>query len=139
MQLSDGSYVDTQGQAVNMKALGVDLTAPIHLQVTQHLQEELFEPLQPQASQLTQPSSTLPSLPPTLMLTAVQSQSTVISVPSVQSVLSSVRASGERRLVSQEAKSDLFEDHLLPMLDSGVMDDMISKSDNNNILYFRNN
>ena len=77
---------------MNMHDLGVDTSAPVRSQVTDQSQEELFD-VSSTPSQMAQMSSnTLPSLPPTTdqQVMAVPSQSTVISMPSVQSVLSSV-------------------------------------------------
>ena len=129
MQLTDGSYVDTSGWPVNIEALVVDTTNRVGYQATEQSQEELFD-VSNNASQFAMPSSNLPSLPSTGQA-AAPSQNTIISVPSVQTVLSSVRHDGERRLVLQDAKSDLFEDHLLPTLDSGVNETMAFCSINN--------
>ena len=137
MQLSDGSYIDTQGRPVDVSQMGVDTSAPIRYQVSEHSQEALFDMTQ-NNSQFVMPSSTLPSNTPSSTLPSNAPSSTlpslpapsnnntqmsVISVPSVQSVVNSVRSDGERRLVSQEPKSDLFEDHLLPHLNEGVQTD----------------
>ena len=107
----------------------------MRVQLNAQSQEQLFD-VSNTASQLVMPSSTVPSLPLTEQPTALATQNTVISVPLVQSVVTSVRSNGECRLVSQEAKSDLFEDHLLPILDSGVQEHMPFTF--HNIIYFRN-
>ena len=141
MQLSDGSYIDTNGRQVDIQALGVDTSAPMRFQVNEQSQEELFDVTQT-SSQIPNASNTLPSLPSTTDQAtanpAAPSQNTIITVPSVQSVVNSVWSTGERRLVSQEPKSDLFEDHLLPNLNTGVIEGQIMQCFNDNSLYFRN-
>ena len=124
--------MDTNGRQVDMQALGVDTLAPVRFQINDQSEDELFDVTQTQTTlQILNVSSTLQSLPSTAQPTqvpatpAVPSQNTIISVPSVQSVLTSVHSTGERRLVSQELKSDLFEDHLLPYLDTGLIEGQI--------------
>ena len=88
MQLSDGSCVKTDGCSVNMQDLDVDTTAPICYLVNAHYQEKLFNISSTTASQMV--SSTSPSLPSAHQQTGQVSHNTVISVSSVQSVLTSV-------------------------------------------------
>ena len=120
-QQDDGSYVDSSGRAVNLLELGV------HVQNTAS-QEDLFD-VSVADSLSALPSSHLPSIPESPDArgdNARNTQGTVISIPSADSAsllntsVMSVRSNGECRLVTPEAKSDLFEDHLLPNLDSGA-------------------
>ena len=112
----DGTYVDKTGTPVDLRELGVNVQGYHAV----NSQEELFD--SSAASSLTTfPSSQLPSIPEVTTPAAPPSRApSVITVPSqTASSVTSVRSDGERRLVSQEAKSDLFEDHLLPFLDTG--------------------
>ena len=120
MQLPNGNYVDSQRTPVDLQQLGVDTSVPVCYQASEDTQEEMFDVTQKSTTHTALSSSTLPSLPSTDRTVNNESQHSVISIPSVQTVLSNVHHSGERCLVTQEPKSGLFEDHLLPSLDSGV-------------------
>ena len=92
------------------------------VQPDRNSQEELFDS-SAASSLVTLPSAQLPSIPEVPPTTPVtQATPSVISVnsgPTTAASLISIRSNGERRLVSQEPKSDLFGEHLLPFLDTG--------------------
>ena len=50
MQLSDETYMDTNGRQVDMQALGVDTSAPVRFQINDQSEEELFDVTQTQTT-----------------------------------------------------------------------------------------
>ena len=116
--------MDSNGRAVNLSALGVDIAV-----CNAPSQEDLFDASIADSLSVV-PSNHLPSIPetqesPREVDNAPSTQPSVVTIPSgdtaalLNTSVASIRLNGERRLVSPKAKSDLFEDHLLTNLESG--------------------
>ena len=88
------------------------------------------------------PSSHLPSIPESPEDFTIR-QPSIITISSAQSTsilntsIASVRSNGERRLVTPEAKSGLFEDHLLPNLDPGARNSHAFNSNRSLFIFFQ--